>query len=228
MNLQEAFRQCDNFGQEVIFDKNLRGRLDSRVAVNAFWDENGDFDMKKLRVLADLNGRNGELVDLEMLRDFSKFIHVEDLERVKFSEMQNYLEISNRTIYIPAMFLQSNACNLTISGKQDFDDKIDYKFKVNAGQVLMNKMKKHDRDLDALPEKNGLFNVYYTMCCHLDKYEVKRDKRGVKDAFEKSESRKKIIAAALESEFKGIDVTMPTTYHFQSKAKPEFVVEKQQ
>ena len=61
IDLQEAFRQCDNFGQEVVLEKNLRGRLDSRVAVNAFWDENGDFDMKKLRVLADLNGRNGEL-----------------------------------------------------------------------------------------------------------------------------------------------------------------------
>ncbi len=225
IDLKEAFRQCDNFGQEVILDKNLRGRLDARVAVNAFWDENGDFDMKKLHALADLNGRDGELVDLAMLRDFSKFIHVEDLERVKFSQLQNFLEVSKRTVFIPAMFLQTNACNMTISGKQDFDDNVDFNFKVNAGQVLLSKMKKHDNKLDPLPEKNGLFNVYYTMCCHLDKYEVKRDKKGVKDAFEKSESRKKIIAAALDAEFKGIDVTMPTTYNFQSSTKTKTVAD---
>ncbi len=218
LDLQEALRQCDNFGQETILDKNLRGRLDGRVAVNAFWTADGDFDMKKLRVLADLNGRDGELVDLPMLRDFSKFIHVEDLERVKFTQMQNFIEVRDRTVFIPVMFLQSNACNLTVSGKQDFDDNMDYNFKVNAGQVLLNKVKKHDKSLDPLPEKNGLFNLYYSMCCKLENYEVRRDKRGVKEAFEKSEARRKIIAAALEAEFRGIDVAMPTTYNFQAAA----------
>jgi hypothetical protein len=214
LDLREVFRQFDNFGQATILDKNLRGRLDARVAVDGFWDEKGVFDEKKMRVLAEMTGRNGELVDLAMLKDFSKYIHVEDLERVKFTEIQNFLEISKEKIYLPAMFIQSNACNMTISGTQTFDDKIDYHFKVNAGQVLLNKMKKHQKDLDPQPEKDGLFNLYYTMCCHLDKYEVNRDKKGVKEAFEKSESRKKIIEAALNSEFAGVDVTMPVTYNF--------------
>lgn len=210
LDLKTTFEQFENFGQEVVQEKHLRGRLDARVAVNGFWNEKGVFDDKKLRVLAELSGRDGELVGLPMLEDFSNYIHVEDLRRVRFSNLHNFMEISNRTIVLPAMFIQSNACNLTMSIRQTFDDEIDYKIKMNAGQVLMSRLKKNDGNLDPQPEKNGLFNIFYTMCCRLDNYKIRLDKKGVKSEFEKGEARKKMIATALDGEFQGLDVSLPT------------------
>jgi hypothetical protein len=101
------------------------------------------------------------------------------------------------------MFLQSNALNMTLSGEHSFSNNIDYKIKVNAGQVLFNRLKKHDSDLDPLPEKNGGFNLYYTIVGNLDKYEMKRKKKTVKAEFERSESRKLLIATEIDKEFAG-------------------------
>jgi len=193
--------QCENFGQDVITDKNLRGRLSGKVALWTYWTDTGDFDYDKLRVLADVHGTNGEVIDLKMLEDFSTFVHIEDLRRVKFTDLQNYIEISKQELYLPAMLIQSNALNLTISGKQSFNNDIDYKLKVNAGQVLLNRIKKHDNDLDPLPAEKGMFNLFYTIVGNLDKYDMKRSKKAVKAEFERSESRKKSISSALEAEF---------------------------
>jgi hypothetical protein len=201
LDLQTLMAQCENFGQTVITDNNLRGRLSGKVALWTYWTDTGDFDYDRLRVLADVHGTNGELVDLKMLEDFSTFIHIEDLRRVKFTDLQNYIEITKQELYLPAMLIQSNALNLTISGKQSFNNDIDYKLKVNAGQVLLNRIKKHDNDLDPLPAEKGMFNLFYTIVGNLDKYDMKRSKKAVKAEFERSESRKKNISSALEAEF---------------------------
>ncbi|MBL7809800.1 MAG: hypothetical protein JNN28_18405 [Saprospiraceae bacterium] len=199
LDLQTMLEQCENFGQEVITDANLRGRLSGRVALWAYWNATGDLDMNRLRALADIQAVDGELQKVKMFEEFSTFIHMEDLRRVKFTDMQNYLEIKNRKVYIPVMLIQSNAVNLAFSGEHSFDNDINYKVRVNAGQVLLNRLKRHDSDLDPLPDKGGLFNLYYTIAGNLDKYEMKRKKRTVKEEFERSEARKDDIAAELNA-----------------------------
>jgi hypothetical protein len=206
LDLQTMLAQCENFGQEVITEENMRGRLSGRVVLWTFWNDFGEFDMKRLRALADVQATNGELQKVKMFEDFSSFVHLEDLRRIKFTDLQNYLEIKDQRLYLPVMFLQSNALNMTLSGEHTFDNDIDYKIKINAGQVLLNRLKKHDSDLDPLPEKKGGFNLYYSIVGNLDKYEMKRKKRVVKAEFERSEARKLLIAKALDKEFGGASV----------------------
>jgi hypothetical protein len=190
LDLQTMLAQCESFGQEVITDANMRGRLNGRVVLWAYWDEAGTFDMKRLRALADVQATNGELLKVKMFEDFSTFVHLDDLRRIKFTDLQNYLEIKNERLYLPVMLIQSNALNMTLSGEHTFENDIDYKIKINAGQVLLNRLKKHDSDLDPLPEKKGFFNLYYTIVGNLDKYDMKRKKKTVKTEFERSEARK--------------------------------------
>lgn len=209
IDLSTCLEQCENFGQEVITADNLQGTLSGRVVLYAFWDERNEFLMDKLKVYADVSAADGELVDLKMLEDFSTFIHLEDLRRVKFTQLQNYLEIANERLYLPAMFIQSNAVNLTLSGTHSFENDIDYKIKVNAGQTLLSRIKRHDPDLDPLPAEKGWFNVYYTIVGNLDKYDMKRGKKVVKTEFERSEARKKVIARAIDQEFGGTSTPTP-------------------
>jgi hypothetical protein len=206
LDLQTMLLQCENFGQEVITDANLRGRLIGRVMLWAYWNSTGEFDMKRLRALADVKATNGELLKVKMFEDFSTFVHMEDLRRVRFTDMQNFLEVKNEKVYIPVMLIQSNALNMTLSGEHSFDNEINYKIKINAGQVLLNRLKKHDNDLDPLPDKGGLFNLYYSITGNIDKYEMKRKKRTVKEEFERSEARKEQIAAQL-NEYLGEEAT---------------------
>ena len=209
IDLQTCMEQCENFDQEVVTADNLRGRLSGRILLYAFWNERNEFLMDKLKAYADVTATNGELVDLKMLEDFSTFVHIEDLRRVKFTRLQNYLEISDERLYLPAMLIQSNALNLTLSGTHTFDNDIDYKIKVNAGQVLLNRIKRHDPDLDPLPAEKGWFNVFYTIIGNVDKYDMKRGKKAVKAEFERSEARKKRIANFIEQEFRGAGTPAP-------------------
>ena len=122
---------------------------------------------------------------------------------MKFTNMQNYLEVSNQRLYIPVMFIQSNALNMSLSGVHTFNNDIDYKIKINAGQTVMNRVKKHDPDLDPLPAEKGWFNLFYTIVGNVDVYDMKRGKKTVKAEFERSEARKSIIARELDQAFTG-------------------------
>ncbi|MBL7776083.1 MAG: hypothetical protein JNK89_08780, partial [Saprospiraceae bacterium] len=211
IDLQTCLEQCQNFGQEVVTSENLRGRLSGRVVLWAFWNEQNEFLMDKLRAYADVQARNGQLLGLKMLEDFSTYVHLEDLRDVRFTDLQNYLEISNRRLYLPVMFIQNNALNMALSGVHTFDNDIDYKIKVNIGQTLLQRLKGRDANFDPLPERRGWFNAYYSIVGNLDKYDMKSGKKTVKAEFERSEARKQRIAQAIQQEFTGAYSPPPET-----------------
>lgn len=205
IDVKEFFEQAENFGQEVVKAENVDGALTARMLIDVYWDETGKFQSDKLKVSAALSLEEGELVDVRMFRSFSSFIHMEDLRHIKFTDTENWLEVRNRVVYIPAMFIRSNAVNLTISGQHSFDQKIDYNIKVNAGQVLINYLKPHNPNLNPQKaERNGWFNLYYNINGTVDDYKVTNSRRKVVQAFEESERRKKIVQANLESAFGNI------------------------
>lgn len=205
VDVKEFFRQGENFGQEVLVSDNLTGKMDSRIFVRAYFDQSGALDYNRLLVLAGLNIKEGELSDFGMLENFSAALKEKDLSRVRFSNLENYLEISNNTVYIPTMFIQSSAMNLTVSGVHTFSHVMDYNIKVNAGQVLANKIARHDDNLEVLPAKQrGFFNLYYSVTGNLENYQYETNKRKVKAAFEQSERQRDRIRNELERQFKEV------------------------
>lgn len=202
VNISEFFRQCNNFNQDVLKSDNISGLLSSRIAINAYWDEKFHFLKDKLYVLADVNATNGELVGFKMLENFSTFIKVQDLKRVKFTNLQNQFEIYRQTLHIPVMFIQNNALNLQISGDHTFNQDINYNIVVNAGQVLMSRFKLFNSRLDPQPDqRNGFLNLYYNISGNINNYQYSSDKVGVKAAFTESEYRKREIQAQLDLYF---------------------------
>lgn len=202
IDIHEFFEQSENFGQEVLRAEHVNGRLDAKIAIYVFWDAQGNMLWDKLKVLAGIGVKDGQLQDFEMLKSFSSYVDVRDLEDIRFTNLENFLEIRNQRIIIPVMFIQSNALNLTISGEHEFDQDIAYSIKVNAGQVLANKFKKHDPDLK--PKKarrNGFFNLYYRIVGNIDDYEMESAKKVVKTDFDQSEKRKRAIQRELETAF---------------------------
>ncbi len=205
INVRTFFQQTENMGLDVLQYKNIKGRLTSKLAINAFWDKDGSFLQKKLKVLGDVNIKNGELINLEMFYAFAEYIKLSDLKHIKFTNLHNYFEVKKGKLYIPEMFIQSNALNLTISGVHSFENKINYNIKVNAGQVIGNLFKRHDstrRPIKA--KKKGWFNLYYRVYGTVDKYTTKRDKNRVKKNLETSARHRKEIQYKLKREFGSI------------------------
>ena len=203
IDIKQFFNQTNNFGQDVITHKNLRGRLNSNISIGAYWDEQGTFLRKKLKVLSSVNVKDGELIGFKLLEDFADYIKIKDLRRIKFTEMQNWIEVRNEEIKIPVMFIQSNAANLSISGSHSFDHYLKYNIKLNAGQVLMNRLKKHDRTLKPQKAQNKGFNLHYAIRGPLDNYEFRKDRKEVLKQFKLSALHKKRIKKALDKEFNG-------------------------
>ncbi len=220
VNVKEFFRQTNNFGQDFLTYKSLRGLLDSRMIIDASWNEKGIFQDKKLTVLAEMKIRNGEMINFSMMDNFASFVKVRDLKHIKFTELENWMEIKKGKIYIPTMFIQSNAANLLVSGQHSFSQKISYNIKVNAGQIIASKFKKHNPRLSPQKaKKKGWFNLYYTIKGSTEDFDYRTDKRGVKKAFAREENRKRRIRRVLNKEF-GNSKTPSIVNHSTSSITP--------
>lgn len=207
LNATEMFKQMGEFGQEMITSSNVSGKLNSKMVMILPFERSGSYDMESLKVYAGIGIENGELKGIEMLEDFSKIIHLDDLRHIRFVNMENWLEISNGNIYIPTMFIQSNAINLKLSGMQGFDEKINYNFKVNAGQIIAEKVKGFDSSLDPIAAKeHGFFNLYFNIYGDLNDMTYKTSKRIVSEQFGFSEERKQDVRYVLEKAFGPIDL----------------------
>jgi len=207
INLKTFFYQGKNFGQEVLQHDHVDGTLKSNMLIEAYWDSKGNFMEDQLHVLADVMITNGRVKDFDLFYDFSSVIKLDDLRDIRFSDARNWMEIERSKIHIPAMFIQSNALNLTLNGEHTFDQKIDYGIKVNAGQVIWNKWFTH-HDPGRKPQeakKKGWLNMYYRVQGTIDDYETKRDKRMVSRRFKESEDRKGRIQERLIRAFGYVD-----------------------
>lgn len=213
INGTEFFRQGENFGQDVLMDKNIKGMLDGKMLVNAYWDKDYNFLYDKLYSLLDLTIRQGELIDFKLMEDFSRYVKLEDLKHIKFTDMRNQLQIKDGKVIVPSMFLQSNALNMNLAGSYDFDDNVDFKFKINAGQVIADKFKKFNPNRNPKKAKRrGWINLYVTMKGNLYKtLEMKyRDKKEVLTSLEGDMSIEfQQIQNTIQSKFDSDPLTEP-------------------
>lgn len=207
------FYEGENFGQTELMDKNIVGRMDGKVLVNAYWDEAFNFLDKKLYVLLDLTIRDGELNDVKMFEDFSRIIKVEDLRRVKFTDMRNQLRIQNGELTIPTMFIQSNALNLTLAGIYGFNNDVNFSFKINGSQVIANKFRRFNPSYaPKRAKRSGWFNIYASMKGNLDG-ELKVDafdKKNVLDVFNNR----------LQADFVDIQNNISTQFKVETVSEP--------
>lgn len=200
IDIRQFFEQLDNFGQEVMTADNIHGRLNSLIKMNVFFDSLGNFKQDELFVVADVTINNGELLDFEMLESFASFVKLQDLKNINFTTLKNQFKIEHQKLIIPAMFIQSNAINLVVGGEYSFEHDMDFKIKINAGQVLANKFKRFNPDREPIKAKQkGLFNIYAHIYGNL--YQDYNYRVGPKNT-------KKALEAQLNSDLPAINNTL--------------------
>ncbi|MCB0642806.1 MAG: AsmA family protein [Phaeodactylibacter sp.] len=207
IDVEEFFRQTENFGQEILTNKHVSGRLNSKTAIFAYFDNAGNFLTNELIVFSGIGLNDGELKDFEMLEDFSSYVKIDDLKHIKFVNMTALLEINKGQLIIPSLFIQSNAMNLTLSGVHQFTNDFDYSMKINAGQVVANRFKRFNPEMEPIEAKRrGWFNLYFKIFGNLETFDYKMAKKDVKREFAQSEYVKTEIKRALIEAFGAIDL----------------------
>jgi hypothetical protein len=203
IDINKLFYVFDNFDQNEITDKNLRGQLTiKQLFVHAVWT-NYKFNDSKLHVISDIDIKNGELVNYSPMNALASFIKLSELKDVHFSELQNNIEIKDRIVNIPYMTIHSNALNVDISGTQTFDNIVNYNIKLNLLQLLGNKFHKTNYTADnSEKDVTGALNLYLVMTGPVSNPDIKYDKAAVKKKIKKGiKEQQKEVKAALNNEF---------------------------
>ena len=196
VNITELFEQTNDVGQAVVASHHLEGQMTTRAFVEAAWDTNGDLDYDALHVWANVGLTDGELRDFQMLQALSRFVRSEELQHIRFTDVENWIEVDAGTVYLPAMFIQSTASNFTVAGEHSFEHDINYSIRVNGAQVLLNKLFGKRPGMDFLPDRRGgwvMTGFKIDGQLEGDRYDVRMAGGDVRRHFRYSQRRKDAI-----------------------------------
>ncbi|MES2134052.1 MAG: AsmA family protein, partial [Bacteroidota bacterium] len=121
INVTKLFDQFEDFGQQVIKSKQLKGK----ISVSANFDTELDNDMKiipaSLAGNVRLKLKEGHLLEYEPLQNVSNFIfHNRDFHDITFSEINESFKINGYEMKIEELEIASNILNLFVSGTYNF------------------------------------------------------------------------------------------------------------
>ena len=206
IEISKLLSSFSNFDQTFITDKNLSGKTNLWAESVLPFDKKWNLLPKQVQIKSAIEIQDGRLRDMQTLEDFGKLVHLEDLQDIRFSQLRNYMLIEKGKVFLPVMFIQSSALNLSISGEHGFDDKIIYYIKVNAGQVAANKLKKNnDRQTIVKARKSGWINMYFALSGTTQNVQYQQYKNAVIAGFEQSVKIKESLRDDLVNTF-GYDV----------------------
>ncbi len=149
LSVDSLFYVFENFNQDFILDRNLRGTLTANIISDIYLDSQLNPKTNLLQAEIEATVRNGQLIDFAPMQKMSAFVKRSELANMRFSELHNNFYIQERTIYIPEMDIRTSLSPLpsvSISGTHTFDQDMDYKIKMPLFQKRR-------------PDKDAMFGV---------------------------------------------------------------------
>ncbi len=143
IDINNAFRTFNNFGQDFIKAENLGGALSGSLSLllpmNAYLKpQTGSLTAEgKYMIL------KGALINFDPIKSLSAYIELSELQNISFDKLENDFFIRNNSLYIPQMDVKSTAADLTVNGKHTFDNNYEYHVKILLSQVLSKKYRKN-------------------------------------------------------------------------------------
>ncbi len=180
LNITELFYQLENFGEQTVTDKNLKGKVNADVVFNSSWTKDLTLNPAKVNAEADITIDNGELIDFKPILALSKYLKLADLKHIQFSTLKNLIHIHDRKIYFPSMDIKSSALNLNACGTHDFDNMVDYKLNMLLGDVFGKKVKSLNTEFGMIEDDGlGHSRLFLSMKGPVDDPKFSYDKKAV-------------------------------------------------
>jgi len=206
LSITKLFEQLNNFGQSTLTDKNIEGKLSAEIKYKSSWSNLNNIIPESILSDATVIITEGELNNFTPMNKLSKFVSINELSHIKFNELANTISIRNEKIYIPQFQIKSSAMNLYCSGTHDFNNNIDYHFKVTLSELLSKKRKREapkNNEFDEIEnDEEGKTTLFISMTGNIDNPKIKFDKKELKQ-FVKDEikNEKQTVKQLLKDEF---------------------------
>jgi hypothetical protein len=233
VDINKMFSQLNNFNQEVIRDKHIKGIATVSLAFSTHWNQKLECEMSSINVSSDLLIERGELVQYKPLEALAKYVDLKELRDIKFSTLRSHVDIRDKTILIGKTEIASTALNLTVSGKHAFNNDIDYHMSILMSELLAKKPgKKKELDEELRYVENDPENsrtIFIRMTGNMDNikiaYDRKAAKEKIKDDIKKEKQNLKMILKEEFGLFKKDTVLKNPADDRRKKADQKFVVD---
>ncbi len=198
INVNKLFFQMENFGQDYLVDKHLKGIMNAELQFASVWGKDLSVDMDKIYARSNITIEKGELIAfqpfIDIANDLKKDVVMRELidvdefrnkmEHIRFTNMQNEIEIRKQVIHVPQMEVKSSAMNIIFFGTHTFKNEIDYHFSFLLAEILTKQKKKRiEQNKEfGVEEDDGTGRIlYYTMTGTTDDFKFKKDYKTKKE-----------------------------------------------
>ncbi len=120
VDVTKIFTAFDNFGQDGIVDKNLKGRLSANIAITGAINSKAEIDQNSLKGSIDMHLKDGALIDFDPVKKISQTAFKNrDFSDIRFAELKDKLEINGSEIKVNRMEIQSTVFTMFVEGIYD-------------------------------------------------------------------------------------------------------------
>jgi hypothetical protein len=135
VDLEKMLLKLDHFGQDVVVNKNVKGRLSGQI--KSYVQVHPDLVPVMSNTKAEMTLRiyNGTLVDFAPMQAMATYFKDKNLRLIRFDTLQNKLMFTNGVLDIPVMNINSSLGYIQVSGKQSLDLSMEYYVRVPMKMV---------------------------------------------------------------------------------------------
>ena len=135
VDLAKMLLKLDHFGQDVVVNKNLKGKLSGEIKSYVQVHPNLIPMLSNSRATMNLQIFNGSLVDFAPMQAMAGYFKDKNLRMIRFDTLQNKLSFTNGVLEIPEMDINSSLGYIQLSGKQSLDLSMEYYIRVPMKMV---------------------------------------------------------------------------------------------
>jgi hypothetical protein len=227
INVNKMFNQFNNFGQATLLEKNINGILNSEIEFSGSWNNALEPDLNSIKSNINLTIDRGELIDFKPLQSLSKFVDVQELQKIKFSKLQSLIEIKDKTIFLPNTSIKNSVLNLNFYGSHTFNNEINYHIELLISELLAKKRKNKDNDFGPIEnDPQNKRSAFILMTGTIDKPIIKYDRKGLKDNIKNDLKEEKQNLKQLLKEELGLFKKDTIAVKNKDKSNQKFELEK--
>jgi hypothetical protein len=143
VDINDAFKKMNNFGQNFIKAENLAGNISGTLAFLMPLDSLFKPDVKSLTAEGHFSLLHGVLNNFDPVKRLSSYIDISELENINFDRLENDFFIRNNSLHIPMMDIRSSAADITVTGQHIFNNDYEYHVKMLLSVILSKKTKRN-------------------------------------------------------------------------------------
>ncbi|MDD2196384.1 MAG: AsmA-like C-terminal region-containing protein [Bacteroidales bacterium] len=239
IDVSNLFTAFNNFEQEIITSHNISGILDGNVVFSTTID-GGIISKKNVNASSNLILHDGRLKNVKQLESLSKFIELQELQDIYFRTLKNTITVTDETVFIPQMEINSSALNLFASGNHKFNGEYLYQVRVKLSDVLFKKSSAQSNQFGVIEQDEDGVKVYLKIEGNSSTHNVSYDRAKAREVFRESlQEERETLKGILQDEFKFLKRSSDTTNTAASetpnaqkldtannkKKKPKFIIE---